>query len=753
MKSFLNKRLMAAIDDDQHAGGSAANADEPSMSVLLNDEEPPITEYEDVIEDVMQPAKKVGSFAAIAGLMGFGGKSNEDIDAPALSTVSASAYMTGDQLNKVAGSKKKDSKSASKQMVQYSLVGAAFVSAISAGFVINSRSNAERHILAAESSLTELDTSARTIGRVSGTAALGDPGSIATLENFVRRTTSNFSNIRAVESKVDLKEFSVIAASSKLILDKKKSLEGVEDSLNTIINKSELIKAYAEQLQAIILQKAPSSEAIFAANKVQTVASKIRTRIEDVMSGKSPEKSIRAFNEDVYSILEHVNDIERMNVAADADVSGRLQLLKAATGRMSEVATKVRANLGAISEAKAASVEIGLSADLASKTIPDIQKSIAEGRQNLSSYQLIAAILALLAVGLIAAIFSMSARNEKQRAKQIEADKIKTEDAIERMLMEIVPISNGDLTARITVTDDVTGVIADAVNLTIDELNRLVIDINKSADGVTKLTGKFADTMTQIAGAVTEQEVEVKDANSSMSNLTESIRHIATSAEESYGVAQESLQAANGGVEAVQKTIEGMHNIRGDINETSKRVKRLGESSQEIGEIADVILEITNKTNILALNAFVQAAGAGEQGRGFRVIAQEIQELAKRSDESLGRVTGLIQTIQTDMQEAIAAMERSTHGVIEGTELADSAGAVLNRIQGISEQMAELVAGISNAAHNQEEDAGEVTERMVKILAISQKSSVIATESKESVDKIGDTVNGLSRSVAGFTVA
>ena len=241
-------------------------------------------------------------------------------------------------------------------------------------------------------------------------------------------------------------------------------------------------------------------------------------------------------------------------------------------------------------------------------------------------------------------------------------------------------LADGDLTMRAQVTEDITGAIADSMNYTIDELRTLVTGVNNAAIQVTQKTAQAQSISAELLGAAERQSKEIEETTAQVLQVSRSISEVSTTAEEGARVAQRSLAAADKGRAAVQNSISGMNDIREQIQETSKRIKRLGESSQEIGEIVELISDITEQTNVLALNAAIQAASAGEAGRGFSVVAEEVQRLAERSGEATKQIGAIVKTIQADTQDAVAAMEKSTQGVVEGAKLSDAAGQALSEI-------------------------------------------------------------------------
>jgi twitching motility protein PilJ len=295
-----------------------------------------------------------------------------------------------------------------------------------------------------------------------------------------------------------------------------------------------------------------------------------------------------------------------------------------------------------------------------------------------------------------------------------------------------------------------TGAIADSINYTIDELRRLVAGITSAAAQVTSATQEAQAVSTQLLTATQKQAMEIQATGQSVAQMAQSMTRVSTSANDSAKVAETSLLAAGKGAEAVQNAIRGMNDIRDQIQETSKRIKRLGESSQEIGEIVQLISDITEQTNVLALNAAIQAASAGEAGRGFTVVAEEVQRLAERSAEATKHIGAIVKSIQRDTQDAVEAMERSTRGVVEGTKTADEADQALREIERVSNRLAELIGSISNATQQQAASAGDVAGKMKLILGITQLTTEGTKKTAVSATKLTELAEGLKKSVAGF---
>jgi twitching motility protein PilJ len=327
-----------------------------------------------------------------------------------------------------------------------------------------------------------------------------------------------------------------------------------------------------------------------------------------------------------------------------------------------------------------------------------------------------------------------------------------TQAAIRQLMDEMTNLADGDLTVRASVSENFTGGIADAMNYAAEELSVLVKRINDAATRVTIASGAAARTSEELLTASETQSQEIRRASSQVLSMAQSMNDVSGKAEESANVARQSLDAANNGAAAVANSISGMDGIRSQIQETSKRIKRLGESSQEIGEIVELISDITEQTNVLALNAAIQAASAGEAGRGFTVVAEEVQRLAERSATATRRIAALVKTIQSDTHDAVSAMENSTQGVIEGARLSDAAGRALTDISSISRQLAELIEGISGDTRQQAEVATRVAQTMREILRITEQTSSGTRSTAISISELADLAIELKGSVAGFKV-
>ncbi|HSH40955.1 MAG TPA: methyl-accepting chemotaxis protein [Arenicellales bacterium] len=340
---------------------------------------------------------------------------------------------------------------------------------------------------------------------------------------------------------------------------------------------------------------------------------------------------------------------------------------------------------------------------------------------------------------------------EARKQAEVSAEQNReTQDAILKLLDEMGSLADGDLTIEAEVTDQITGAIADSINFAVQEMRDLVARINTATAQVTSESESTANIARELSRASAAQADEITKTTAQVQAMSSSMQEMSGDARRSAEVAQSSVDVAKRGAQAVRDTIRGMDDMREQIQETSKRIKRLGESSQQIGEIVSLIDEIAEQTNILSLNASIQAAMAGEAGRGFAVVADEVQRLAERSAEATKQISTLVSNIQTDTNEAVTSMEHATQGVVDGTRLADSAGQALGEIESVSEELSRLITGMADTAERQSEEATTVSSRMTSIRDVTHKTSQGAQTTAQSIGKLSELARELHDSVSGF---
>ncbi|MGI9246978.1 MAG: methyl-accepting chemotaxis protein, partial [Steroidobacteraceae bacterium] len=363
---------------------------------------------------------------------------------------------------------------------------------------------------------------------------------------------------------------------------------------------------------------------------------------------------------------------------------------------------------------------------------------------------------ALIALALMALAAAMRVQRELGEVRELASQQglqgERNQQAILRLLDEISNLASGDLTVKASVTEDITGSIADSINYAVDALRDLVGTINESAVKLDAATRQTQALSTHLAKASSAQSQQIGDASESIAAMAVSTEEVSGNAERSAEVARHSVDIAHKGGDAVRRTIDGMNAIRENIQETSKRIKRLGESSQEIGNIVELINDIAEQTNILALNASIQASMAGEAGRGFAVVADEVQRLAERAGNATRQIEVLVRTIQSDTNEAVVSMERTTTDVVGGALLAENAGAALEEIEQVSNQIAGLVQSISGSARQQAGVSQSISRNMQVLREISSQTAESTTATSASIGKLAELAAQLRRSVAGFRV-
>lgn len=670
-----------------------------------------------------------------------------------------------------------------KLLVILAISGMALVASF--GWVLRENDRAAQQVAATGQALMQAQRVAK-----SGTQALlGVPHAFIELKNSVQVFASNARGLAQGDAALNLvpvkesyqadvqamlKQAETTEKNAKAVLKQEDVLIKVAQALRNVNQQSSALLDLSETVGSLLMQDKIIREEIEAITQMGMLTQRIGKSANEFQSieGVNPEavfllgKDLNTFQEIVKGLL---TGNEELGLPGTANPQARQQLttLLAQYEATRADAETILSNLqGLVSAREAQSAVVGDSEPLREKLEALQQRLSADagvGLVQLAVLGGLALIVLLSGIG-IARVALLDSRQRQQQAEQQqrearlqeqEAKRINdaNQAAILRLMNELQNLADGDLTQEATVTEDITGAIADSVNYTVEELRLLVGSVQKTASQVVDTTTQVDNTSAQLLAISTEQLREIRATGQAILDMAQRITEVSAQAQSSAEVANQSLLSAEQGQKAVQDTIGGMNAIRDQMQETSKRIKRLGESSQEIGEITELISDITEQTNVLALNAAIQAASAGEAGRGFSVVAEEVQRLAERSGEATRQIATLVRTIQTDTQDTVAAMERATLGVVEGARLSDSAGAALAEIHSVSRRLAQLIDEISKTTQHEASLANEVADDIQHIFVVTEQTGEGTRSTAEQVRELARMAQELRQSVTRFRIA
>jgi twitching motility protein PilJ len=545
------------------------------------------------------------------------------------------------------------------------------------------------------------------------------------------------------------------ANAATAILAARNDLVALAQNVAQIRVGSEEMATLSQELTGLMTQSGSAPGQVLRANRLTFLAERLGRGSAEILGTEVIDPEVPfLIGKDTNDLREIIRALESGSETLgilpvrDSETRAKLGQFKQQFAQFERNVSPILRELQKLVSARQAGAQLVAASEQLQASVGRLQEALQAERPVATLVAVIVLAALLVAVLLLMAIVFLA--DSRRSAAQSEAENKRNQEAILRLLNEMGDLADGDLTVRARVTEDITGAIADSMNYTIDELRNLVTGVNNAAIQVTQKTAQAQTTAVELLGAAERQSKEIEDTTSQVLQVSRSISEVSTTAEEGARVAQRSLAAADKGRVAVQDSISGMYDIREQIQETSKRIKRLGESSQEIGEIVELISDITEQTNVLALNAAIQAASAGEAGRGFSVVAEEVQRLAERSAEATKQIGAIVKSIQADTQDAVAAMERSTHGVVEGAKLSDAAGRALTEIDSVTKNLAQLIQQISQATHTQAEATDKVARNMQDILEITRLTTRGTQETAGSIKDLAAVAQELKSSVAGF---
>ena len=515
------------------------------------------------------------------------------------------------------------------------------------------------------------------------------------------------------------------------------------------------IQAENNKVVASLLRSSAPANEIALAQRQSMLVERMSRSLDKAILGSNTNSLSDNFNRDSLKFKQVLTGLKNGNkellLTAATDSSVRISLVKIEElyRTVAAGADEIMTRSGSVARAMSASdrVYAGSSELLAaSGKLADsyTRSGVRQGSPLFSLAFALGAILFLLAISFL--IYREANKGKGETDRQNEENQV----AILQLLDELADLADGDLRIQATVTESFTGAIADSINFSIDQMRGLVSRINETSGMVSTVAGQTQKSVVELADASELQSNEIAVVSDAVNEMAVSIDMVSYNAAESSSVAERSVDIAKTGASVVQNTIDGMDNIRGQIQETAKRIKRLGESSQEIGDIVALINDIADQTNILSLNAAIQASMAGDAGKGFAVVADEVQRLAERSGAAAKQISALIKTIQSDTNEAVSSMEQTTAEVVQGTRLAQDAGVALGEIEGVSTSLAEIIENISNAARQQAASAGKISNTMKSIQEISSTTTEGVRKTAEAIGGLAETTDDLRTSVNSF---
>lgn len=614
---------------------------------------------------------------------------------------------------------------------------------------------------------SELRASSYRLTSLSRDSIAGDEESFNELQKVVSSMDANWQKIKGTDPQTRAVLAQEIAAfdgvwnrvqkSAQVITENKSTIVFLHDVAATLNESLPELQAEHNNIVEILLENEAPADQVSVAQMQSWRAERIGRNVDKMLrGGTDPGRSADQFRLDA-SLFGKVLDGMKtgditMSISRVTDQDA-IQSLEEIT----ELFEFVSGSVKEIFDASPALFRAGQATENILDDTPQLLESLTALSNQITNLpasrtannQSLIAVLVVAGLSLLFIFWQLNQATKRNLRETAETNE-RNQNAILRLLDELADLADGDLTTTATVTEDFTGAIADSINYTIDQLRVLVSRINETSERVASASSDTQQTALHLAEASEHQAQEIAGASAAVNEMAVTIDQVSANAAESAGVAERSVSIANNGAKVVQNTIHGMDTIREQIQDTSKRIKRLGESSQEIGDIVSLINDIADQTNILALNAAIQASMAGDAGRGFAVVADEVQRLAERSATATKQIEALVKTIQNDTNEAVISMEQTTAEVVRGARLAQDAGVALEEIESVSANLAELIQNISNAARQQASSAGHISNTMNVIQEITSQTSAGTGATAKAIGNLASMAMELRESVSGF---
>ncbi len=543
----------------------------------------------------------------------------------------------------------------------------------------------------------------------------------------------------------------------EVILNGKQAISEVRELYQVIDSFIPQMLTYSDEVVGVLMKKKASSRQVYLATRQMMLSQRIKNNLNQVLAGGEAAaaaadrfgRDAALFGRVLEGLLKGSKGL-RIEKVTDKEAISKLREVAMLISAVSDNIAGILELSPELFEVKDAASLVAGDSDRLLKSLKAFQNRIIQQGEELDKIQIAGIAFGGVAVILIIIGGVLLLKDARKREEQALENNRRNQRAILQLLDEMANLADGDLTVHATVSEEITGAIADSVNFTIDALRTLVTTINATANQVSESTEKTMKTAAELSEASNQQTREIASASAAVTDMAESMLEVTREADNSAEVAQQSMEIAQNGAQVVRNTIGSMEKIRETIQDTSKRIKRLGESSQEIGDIVGLITEIADQTNILALNAAIQASTAGDAGRGFAVVADEVQRLAERAGNATKQIEGLVNTIQADTNEAVKSMEISTAGVVEGASMAEDAGEALKEIEDVSTTLSRLIKRISDSTKEQSKVALSVSESMNVIQEITMRTSEGTEETSASLNSLNKLSAELERSVSGF---